>query len=599
MSINQQIWTNVGRDMLGRAQAGEQLVITTVVVGSGQATAPDDIFPLTGLINHVMDVAITQQVDQGDGVFLIDAAFNSSQAPVAFLLRELGVMAHIGTEADRLYTASNVMATGADNVDPAVQSIHAFKIKVMVDRSQPPTIIVGASGDILAENIGAETVGPGWFHEKIANTLRFKRAVAGDGIELIEDSLDPFSVTISQKFLRFNLDLYVPLSHPGGAPDTSFQTISEALDSLAETYIPPNLFATINVDTNLDPIIAPIVVNHPQAQQIRIIGSLGIVHNITSVGPTTGVSRAYTVPITITGAIDIIVGDWVMIDGVNVTIATAPHATLNNTFQVANVVGQVITINFPASIAFDLTAVNQGTMIKFRSVLNVVSGITGFEISGLSLLQNFAIIGDTIGIGLTLDSFRSTTIDFVGIARFTDDTSDAVIVYFGTHNFNLVRVNQCGNGFRVPRGAFLNCSECAASFSPGNLISSGYGFLVENGGKIVFTGYCLAMNNRVGLAAIFDSTILMGFGGALYNTGFGAYASNGGLVAGIGPGNLDFRANTTTDLYVTDLGHITVGRAPGIQYGTALPNIDTLTARGLIQITPPAATDLEATLLPA
>jgi hypothetical protein len=270
MSITRQEFTNAGRDMLGRANAGETLSITRVVIGSGRATASSDLFPLIDLISPELDIEITQKTDQGDGVLLIDAVFNSDQASRAFELCEVGVMAHIGTEADRLYSVANVLATGADFVDPDAKSIHAFKIKVVIDRAPNVEIVIGESRDILAENIGAETVGPGVFKEKIANTLRFKRLVEGTSIELLDDG---DSVTIGTKTLRVDLDLYVPLTHPDApSQEVAFPTIQEALDYLSGLTIPDERRATINVAEGRHIITQTITPNHPSGRRIWIKG---------------------------------------------------------------------------------------------------------------------------------------------------------------------------------------------------------------------------------------------------------------------------------------------------------------------------------------
>lgn len=199
MSLNRQEFTNGGRNMLGRANNGERLVIENVAIGSGQANQPSDLWPLTALINPQMRVPITRQADLGDGILLLDVAFNSSQATARFELREVGVRAGIGNETARLYSVANAFATGVDVVDPAVESIHAFKIKVVIDRATDVTVIIGESGDILAENIGAETIGGGLFKEKILNTLRFKRLTPGDNIQLIENPVDPFDIKVNGK----------------------------------------------------------------------------------------------------------------------------------------------------------------------------------------------------------------------------------------------------------------------------------------------------------------------------------------------------------------------------------------------------------------
>ena len=46
MSLSKQEFTNIGRTMLGRAQNGETLHVSKIVVGSGVAAMPADLWPL-------------------------------------------------------------------------------------------------------------------------------------------------------------------------------------------------------------------------------------------------------------------------------------------------------------------------------------------------------------------------------------------------------------------------------------------------------------------------------------------------------------------------------------------------------------------------
>lgn len=289
MSINRQEFTDAGRDMLGRANNSEELIIPKVVIGAGRANASEDLWPLTELLDYKMDAVITQKIDQGNGILLIDAAFNSSQAPEAFDLAEVGVLARIGAEPERIYSVANVLATGADHVDPDVESIHAFKIKVVIDRADNVTVIIGDSTDIMAENIGPATVGPGWFESKIATTLRFKRAVEGEGIELIEG---PNTITIAKRVLRLDLDLYVPESHPQGTPDTVFPTIQAAWDSLKEIAIPVGRRATIHIAAGILPLTETTTLFHPDGKRIHITGAgvvqLPLISPFSSPGPVWG-----------------------------------------------------------------------------------------------------------------------------------------------------------------------------------------------------------------------------------------------------------------------------------------------------------------------
>lgn len=274
MALAKQEFTNAGRSMLGRAQNGEVLTITKIVVGQGSAVVPSDLWPLTALIDYVMDVDISVKRDYGDGKLLVEGSFRSDEAPSAFFLHEVGVMAHIGAESDSLYSVANVLLDPPDYIDPAAPTIQAFKIKLVIDRIPTGDLVVqiGPSENVLGENIGADTVGPGVFKEAIGNVLYFKRLVEGDGIRLTQD-VDEETITVATRQLTTNVDLYVPEDHPGAPnPDVAFPTIQEAHDYLLQFRIPADKTATIHVYSGTFTVAVAIKFNHPDSKQITVKG---------------------------------------------------------------------------------------------------------------------------------------------------------------------------------------------------------------------------------------------------------------------------------------------------------------------------------------
>jgi hypothetical protein len=273
MAIAKQEFTNAGRSMLGRAQAGETLTVTGIVVGSGAAAAPSDLWPLTALISLEMSIAISTKRDYGQGTLLVEGSFLSSAAPHSFELREIGVLAHIGAEADRLYSVSNVLADDPDLIDPDSPSVQAFKIKLIIDRIPADNIIIqiGPSENVVGENIGSDTVGPGVYKSAAGNLLSFKRLVQGVGMKLT-DGVD--TVTVATNQLEIDLDLYVPETNPEApSPDVAFHTIQAALDYTLQWYIPQNHVVRIHVQGIELTISASISVTHPQMEQIQILGA--------------------------------------------------------------------------------------------------------------------------------------------------------------------------------------------------------------------------------------------------------------------------------------------------------------------------------------
>jgi hypothetical protein len=464
MSINKQEFTTAGRDLLGRANNGESLRIPRVVIGAGRTTDKEDLWPLTELIDYKMDAVITQKTDLGNGILLIDAAFNSSQAPEAFELCEVGVMAAIDAEAVRLYSVANVLATGADHVDPNVESIHAFKIKVNIDRAENVTVIIGDSTDILAENIGAETVGPGWFKEKVANTLRFKRAVEGTGIELDEDD---DTITIETKTLKVNTDLYVPVGHPDNvAGDPSFPTIQAALAYLQNFNIPSGILARIHVGRGTFNNNQTVVVNHPNGAQIQILGTLGTQRNFSSVTQSGS-------DFTLFGAAGVFngmtAGDWFRLRGGG----TQAGQGISGLWQVTAVAPDGSNLTFtPGFGPMNLAGAN-GWIKPLPSVISLPINTNGFQIqTPLNRLDSFIILGNpnsTTTITGCVCSNGNVNIFDCGSRLFRESGGSSS--GFSASGLGRIQANNCSghlctNGFIVGgggQGALTGCDSNSCS----------------------------------------------------------------------------------------------------------------------------------------
>jgi hypothetical protein len=274
MSIAKQEFTNAGRSMLGRAQNGETLTISKIVVGSGIATQASELWPLTALIAQEMNVTISSKNDDGNGQLLIEGIFRSDAAPHAFDLREVGVMAHIGAEADRLYSVANAFADPPDHIDPAAPTFYGYKIKLVVDRIPAASLVIqiGPTEAVMGENVGLGTVGPGPYKEAVGNVLRFKRFKGQGGTTVTEDTGQNV-ITIGVPMLTQNVDLYVPASYvsppPGTLPEQFFPTIQAAHDYLLTFRIPADKTATIHVDAGT---FAKANFSHPDSKQMKLIG---------------------------------------------------------------------------------------------------------------------------------------------------------------------------------------------------------------------------------------------------------------------------------------------------------------------------------------
>jgi hypothetical protein len=410
MSIAKQEFTNAGRSMLGRAQNTEVLRLTKIVVGSGTATQPSDLWPLTALKQYVMDVTISARRDFGNGVLLVEGSFKSVDAPAAFDLREVGIMAHIGAEADRLYSVANVFTDPPDHIDPAAPTIQVFKVKLIVDRIPTGQLVIdiGPTEAVMGENTLDDAVGPGVYKETLGNVLRFKRLEAGTRIEMIEDANED-KITIGVKTVNQNLDFYVPLTYPGITdPATLFPTIQAALDSVADVIIPANRSVTVHVYSGHFAQTTPVLITHPNGTQINIVGvdvvQLAVTGTITVA--VAGAAPNYTVSVTVPSLAGIAVGDVVQIfnapSGLLETggyvVATRPTPTPTVDIRIRSNVA-------PTSIA----AAGNTKLILYPSQIttNVPAGINVFQTKyGIGLIKNFGIRNlqaARVGVGIVLE----------------------------------------------------------------------------------------------------------------------------------------------------------------------------------------------------
>lgn len=451
MSLSKQEFTDSGRSMLGRAQAGERLTISKLVAGSGTAGQASELWPLTQPKVQELLFNISTKRDYGQGTLLVEGSFKSSDASRIFLLRELGIMAHIGAEADRLYSIANVFAEPPDNVDPASPSIHTFKVKLIIDRipADMLTIQIGPTEAVTGENLGADTVGPGVYKEAAGNVLRFKRLVEGIGMEIRDDG---DSIYIGVQTLMNDLDLYVPANYPGiSDPKVLFPTIQAAHDHLLQYMIPTNKHARIHVYSGHFPQSVPINITHPNASQIEIHGMAVISKTVTGTVTATGTLPNISVNVNVGNTSGIAVNDVVY-------LYDAPSAQLEGCGVVTSVRAADCTIQMrigfvqpPASVA----ALGTTKLIIFPTQLS--SSLIGSSpvfncVTGIGLLKNFGIRSTQPQLGAGVSMNDSGTLENLVATGFYNG--------FGASNgvINLTSViaaNACQFGCSVgPGGNF-------------------------------------------------------------------------------------------------------------------------------------------------
>jgi len=391
--------------MLGRAQNGETLTISKIVVGSGSASQASDLWPLTALIHFEMNVVINTKNDDGNGQLLVEGVFRSDTAPHAFDLHEVGIMAHIGTESDRLYSVANAFLDPVDHIDPAAPTFYGYKIKLIIDRIPAASLVIqiGPTDAVLGENVGTDATGPGPYKEAIGNLLRFKRFVEGVGIDLTEDALHN-TITIAQKQLTQNVDLYVPATYPGITdPTVLFPTIQAAHDYLLAFHIPSDKTATIHVYSGHFTQTVPINFTHPDAEQIQVIG-LDVVEK--TMRPATNITRSGTLP-----DIDVVI-PVASTTGIAVNdvcyLYDAPTAQLEGCGYITVVGGTSVTMRMkiynvlpPASIA----CLSTTKLLVFPTQFSTNTTTVFNCPNGIKLIKNFGLrasVGAQLGTAFSI-----------------------------------------------------------------------------------------------------------------------------------------------------------------------------------------------------
>jgi hypothetical protein len=535
MSLSKQEFTNAGRSMLGRAQNGETLTITQIVVGDGSATQPSDLWPLTVLIDTKLDVTISTKNDYGNGTMLVEGSFTSAAAAAAFYLREVGIMAHIGAEADRLYSVANVFADPPDYIDPAAPTVEAFKIKLVIDRIPTANLIVqiGASENVIGSNIGPDTVGPGWYHDAAGNVLNFKRIVQGTSMD-IHDSADGNSVYVGIKQLQNNLDLYVPMTYPN--PPTGallFPTVQAAHDYLLTFVIPPAFQATIHVGPNVLTTPNTITFSHPNSSQINLRGQPRVdkgLQSIVASGTPNGTTKEATPSAGVITS-DLFVGQSVYlyntvtnwIGGCRITQLRPNDITLshirsdNRPVNVLSETGGTMRLSyFPSQLVnSNATPNTQAPVLQCPYGCGTVENICfegiGYVLTSKSgTLKNCQLIGGVGGTDATqglrgLNHYEGT---FALVGENVVTNFSFGIVSAGTlAGFDQTVINGCLNGV-IPSGAGTVIGSIAAG-QPNTVVYLAHcGVGVASGsGEFFWGGSIFCCENTVGLQATIHSTL--------------------------------------------------------------------------------------------
>jgi len=182
------VLTDIGWDTLSAALAGGKLSFLTMEAGDGPAATDAQMEAMTALQQYIMDIPITSYSDDGKGQLTLVGTLSSKFVATGFWFRELGVKANIDDGTEVLYCVCNCGALAdwiPPSSDPTVVT-QTLEIIVKIDRAANVVVNVVSGIETVAQNIGPATIGAGWYRDKIADTLYFKRFVNTPSIIVAE-----------------------------------------------------------------------------------------------------------------------------------------------------------------------------------------------------------------------------------------------------------------------------------------------------------------------------------------------------------------------------------------------------------------------------
>jgi hypothetical protein len=332
------------------------------------------------------------------------------------------------------------------------------------------------------------------------------------------------------------------------------ETVSTATESELNTVLnkykyvtlPSNTTLTINLPSGVFSLTATLYLPQLGGNAIIINGTSPTSFTVTGAGSVTGSAGNWSVPINLSNATGISVGDYVGIDG-DVS-GTGSWYWIAGCWKVTAVSGNTVTVKntarFSSVPTFTLTG---GTLWKFNTVLKQTTssaiGVSLYNLHEVSL-NNVAIVTDNgNGTGLQIYNCPKVNISKVGITNF----SGGIGAVYGTSKVNLF-------GFLLSCGS---TTDTGCAFWWGNMYIQGSGnYLITNG--CYTTGFNTVYNNCSEIKLISCANGSNGFNGNMCSTYFS---------------NVIATNNSSTDFYVTNQSRIVIPSSS--TYGTISPAVNT------------------------
>jgi len=340
-----------------------------------------------------------------------------------------------------------------------------------------PAVTIQADGT-LQTNLNADMVDDKHFADIQVDAQARVDELAGTGrtTETVKQNADNHDAHLAETVIKTSKTINVP---------ADYATIQEALDSLKYTWIPDDITVTISVAAGTHLHTSQISITHSCGSQIQIIGADPITTTITSVGTVTGAAGAWSVPINVTNATGMAVGDYVIIRN---TAGTDDHYAHRGIWEITAINVNTVTVkNTHQSGIFPSATLSGGDFICLKTVLkfNNCNGIVSCH-ANLGLLDKVAVVGNgTSGYsGVVVGS--STTIP-----------SNASIVCGSSMGVN-------GFGSRGFYALYSSSIEAPSSTASGN---GSYGFCAEYSSSISTYSSTASGNGSYGFCDLYSSSI--------------------------------------------------------------------------------------------
>jgi hypothetical protein len=336
----------------------------------------------------------------------------------------------------------------------------------------------------------------------------------------------------------------------GNVTETVSTATESELNNVLNKYkyvtLPSNTTLTINLPSGVFSLTATLILPQLGGNSIVLNGVAPTSYSISSSGSVTGSAGNWSVPITVSNASGINVGDYVGIDGdIN---GSGSWYWMAGCWKVTAVSGNTVTVKNTARFSsVPSSSLSSGTLWKFNTVLKqTTSGANDVSLYNLHevSLNNVAIVTDNSnGTGLQIYNCPKVNINKVGITNF----GRGIDISYGTSKVHLL-------GFLMSCGSI---TDYGLLFTWGqNYIQTHNAYLITNGNYTI--GFHILYNYCSDIKLI-----------SCANGNSGCFCYTGGLHAY----SIFTKDNVSTDIVVYNQSRFVIPSTS--TYGTISPAVNT------------------------